>query len=69
MSRTIWEDVASYCNHLAPVLSPLASTLGRAAEAMDAAERETRGLQARLHAGALESAAIPEYSDEEVGLC
>lgn len=63
---SVWNNIAVFCQHLAPVLGPLAQAAGNTAQAVDAAERETRGLQARQTY--YRTLPIPQVADEELGL-
>lgn len=48
MSKSFWETVSIYCNHLAPAAGPLLVATGSAAEALHRAECETRELESKL---------------------
>jgi hypothetical protein len=45
---SFWQTIAVYCDHLAPVATPLLSSTSRAATALHNAECEARELQAHL---------------------
>lgn len=59
MQNSIWTNIAIFCEHLAPVVSPLTTALGNTAVAIDTAERRTKGLEAQIQA----FQAVPDISD------
>ena len=64
MPNSPWHDLAVFCNHLAPVVEPLAKALGSTALAIDSAERETKQLEAR--STYLRNLDIPDVTDAEI---
>jgi hypothetical protein len=46
MSSSFWNQLATYCQELAPVAGPLLGAVGDTASAVERAGRQTRSLQA-----------------------
>lgn len=59
MPNSFWDDLATYCHNLAPVLGPLTQAVGNTADAIHASERRTRLLNAQIQ----EFRAVPELGD------